>query len=118
MQYWRKYISRNLTKLREDETIFEIFESIVMQLDLGIEQTDLKKIHLRTAEYAFRAYTKQRNNDKCNKIKALLSDKTNLALQRVIQTGGKDGKEDLVKSQEDPQIDAQLMKSFGLKVKA
>jgi len=92
----REYIAVSLTKLRNDKVLFAKFKEIIDKQNLGFSNdTLLEKIHLRIAEYAFRAYTKQKNNDKFNKIKALASDKTNLAFRTQVQTGGKDGTEEL-----------------------
>ena len=79
VQDCRYYIAVNLRKLRDDRTIFSLFLEIVKRNDLSVETNLLEKIHLRMAEYAFRSYTKQRNNNEFNKIKALASDKTNLS---------------------------------------
>ena len=70
------------------------------------------------AEYAFRAYTKQRNNDEFNKVKALASDKTNLAFRTVVQTGGKDGTEDLESDKKKTVSNSHVMAELGLKMKA
>jgi len=70
----REYIAMNLTKLRKDETILLQFKQIVTSLNISIDDKLLSSIHLRIAEYAFRAYTKQRNNDEFNKVKALASE--------------------------------------------
>jgi len=92
----REYIAISLTKLRNDKVLFAKFKEIIDKQNLDFSNdTLLEKIHLRIAEYAFRAYTKQKNNDKFNKIKALASDKTNLAFRTQVQTGGKDGTEEL-----------------------
>ena len=87
-----------------------------MSLHLSIDDGQLKNIHLRIAEYAFRAYTKQRNNDEFNKVKALASDKTNLAFGTIVQTGGKDGTEDLESVKEKTVSNSQVMSELGLKM--
>ena len=75
-------------------------------------------MHLRIAEYAFCAYTKQQNNDEFNKFKALASDKTNLAFRTVVQRGGKDGTEDLESDKEETVSNAHVMAELGLKMEA
>ena len=80
----RDYIAVNLEKLRKDRSNITSFLQIVACCNLSINKSQVKKIHLRIAEYAFRAYTKQQNNDEFNKIKALANDKMNLTFRTVV----------------------------------
>jgi len=66
------------------------------------------------AEYTFRSYTKRKNNDTFNGIKGLASDKTNLAFRTLVQTGGKDVKEQSDDKQSKPNNE-KVMKELGLK---
>ena len=70
------------------------------------------------AEYAFRSYTKQQNNNEFNKIKALASDKTNLAFRAAVQTGGMDVKGKLDTKVVKTKTNARLMSQLGLQAKA
>ena len=72
--------------MRKDKTVFQHFKQLVG--DTTIDEDKLSKIHLRIAEFSFRAYTKFKNNTEFNKIKALASDQTNVAFRTQVQTGG------------------------------
>ena len=89
-----------------------------MSLHLSIDDGQLKNIHLRIAECAFRAYTTQQNNDEFNKVKALASDKRNLACRTVVQTGGKDETEYLKSDNEKTVSNSQVVEELDLKMKA
>ena len=83
----REYIAVNLAKLKNVKVVFQQFKTIVGSLGIVIDDALLSSIHLRIALFAFRAYTKQRNNSEFNKPKALASDTTNLAFRTQVQTG-------------------------------
>ena len=79
------------------QTIFVKFLQIARACNLSFDEAEMEKVHRRIAEFTFWAYTRVRNNEVFNKIKALASDKTNVAFRTAVQTGAnKDGK----KSQE------------------
>lgn len=85
----REYIAVSLDKVRKNKDLFESFKKIVQRHDISVSKALLKKIHLRAAEYACRAYTKRRNNGEFNGMKQLASDNTNLAFRTQVQTGCK-----------------------------
>jgi hypothetical protein len=110
----REYIALSLTKLRNDKALFAMFKKFVDEQGICLKDPSLlEKIHLRIAEYAFRAYTKQRNNAEFNKIKAMASDKTNLSFRTIVQTTGKDGREE--SSAKQKASSAELAKAIGIK---
>ena len=88
----REYIAVSLNKLRKDDTIFKAFKQVIQGTNTSIDDRLLSKVHSRIAEYAFRAFTKQKNNAEFNQIKAVASDKSNLNFRTVVQTGGHDAK--------------------------
>ena len=110
----REYIAISLHNLRTSTFHFEAFKQVFQGMNIAADSTLLEKVHLRIAEYAFRAYTKQKNNHDFNKVKALASDKTNLCFRTIIQTGGKDGKEELDDANSKPNNN-QVLQSLGMK---
>lgn len=84
----KNIIANHLMDLRKDTTIINQFKQILKETsDVTFDLTLVEKIHLRIAEFTFRAYTKRNHNDKYNPIKTMASDKTNLAFRTEVQTG-------------------------------
>ncbi len=89
MEHRRDYIAVSLDNLQKNEAIFNQFQQVVSGMNIKIDKGLLSKIHMRMAKYAFRAYTKQKNNAEFNKVKELASDATNLSFRTVIHTRGR-----------------------------
>ena len=100
--------------MRKEKTIIASFKKIIEQMGISIDVKLLERVHLRMAEYTFRSYTKRKNNDTFNGVKELASDKTNLAFRTIVQTGGKDVKEETDEKQ-SKQNNQKVMKELGLK---
>ena len=82
-------------------------------MSISIDVKMLEKVHLRVAEFTFRAYTKRKNNDTFNGIKELASDKSNLAFRTIVQTGGRDVKDESDSKPSKPN-NHKVMKELGL----
>jgi hypothetical protein len=93
----REYIVKHLAKLKKETFLYDQFRQVVTSLGITVNAQVLEAVHTRIAEYSFRAYTKQINNEDFNKIKTLASDKTNLAFRIQVQVGGHDGVKDTKK---------------------
>ena len=89
-----EYIATSLSKLRKNDTIVAAFKQIIRDENIITDEAIAEKIHLRIAEFAFRAYTKQKNNREFNKIKTLASDMTNVSFCTSVQTGEHSAKEE------------------------
>ena len=81
---------------------------------IAISNPDLKKIYLRIAEYAFRAYTRAENNKQVNGVKALASDKTNIAFRTQIQSGCIGVKDELAEEKKTSDFD-HIRQELGMK---
>ena len=108
-----EYIAVSLLNLRKDNSIYTLFSKIIEQMSISIDVKMLEKVHLRVAEFTFRAYTKRKNNDTFNGIKELASDKSNLAFRTIVQTGGRDVKDESDSKPSKPN-NHKVMKELGL----
>ena len=77
----------SMQNLENNKTHFDAFCQVFRTTRIAISGCDLRKIYLRAAEYAFRAYTREENNRRFNGIKALASDNTNIAFRTQVQSG-------------------------------
>ena len=80
------YIAMNLERLRNDESILNQFRQTLAALGVAVDVNIVEAIHLRIAEYVFRAYSKKRNNEEFNPFRQLKSDASNLSFRTQIQT--------------------------------
>ena len=81
-----EFIVVSMQKLKNDKVHFDAFAQVFRTTRITIADYDLRKIYLRIAEHAFRAYTKEENNRRFNGIKALASDNTNMAFRAQVQS--------------------------------
>ena len=81
-----EFIAISLDRLRKDDAHYNAFSRKVRE-SVGIADPLLRKIHLRIAEFAFRTYTKEKNDETFNGVKKMASDVTNVTFRTQVQTG-------------------------------
>ena len=99
------FIVVSLQKLRNNNAMFEAFSGVFRETNIVISNPDLKKIYLRIAKYAFRAYTRAENNKQFNGVRALASGKTNIAFRTQVQSGCIGIKDELAREKKTSEFD-------------